>query len=584
MRFWLCLTLALFTASGAAAQEFRSEELQQLRDAAMKESAGDLGGAEAMLRSILEKNPTSLSAVLSLDRVLRMQGRVEQGIPFIQKLLAADPESPIGHQMLVRAYSTLDRLDDMRRAAEAWIKATPKIETPYREIARVWHDRGDYARAVQVLELGRGRIGRDDALALELGDEYTALRDHARAAREYDRAIGKDGHGFMLVQRRISSMRDGGAEILPRLIDALVKSPTTIARRKAAAQLALDAGLSDRAQAIAVEAAGALKGRERESFIVEMARKADGAQLPRVAYWAYGQMLQTSTSPEQQLALRGRLAELALAMGDTTRAAETYREIEAAYEAGSPQRRQAVALRIQLTAREGKVEDALRDLNTFQAEFPDASELDAIASTIATVLLDRGDLDRAARVVQRVTGPRSSLARGRIALRRGDVARARLELMQSAPALQGAEATETIKLATLLGRVSPQGGELLARATATASAGNTAEAFGLLFSGAGELPGNEPAAILQYAAELAERHDMESEAERARRVIVTDYAQAPEAPAALLALGRALGARNETIDEARSFLEKLVLDHPRSALLPQARQELDRLQGRIPRS
>jgi TolA-binding protein len=77
---------------------------------------------------------------------------------------------------------------------------------------------------------------------------------------------------------------------------------------------------------------------------------------------------------------------------------------------------------------------------------------------------------------------------------------------------------------------------------------------------------------------------LDSEAERARRVIVTDYAQAPEAPAALLALGRALGARNETLDEARSFLEKLVLDHPRSALLPQARQELDRLQGRIPKS
>lgn len=583
MRFWLCLTLVLFTVSGTAAQEFRSEELQQLREAATKESAGDLGGAEAMLRAILEKNPTSLSAVLSLDRVLRMQGRVEQSVPFIEKLLAADPESPIGHQMLVRAYSSLDRLDDLRRAAEAWIEATPKIETPYREIARVWQDRNDHARAVQVLDLGRGRIGRDDALAIELGDAHAALQEYPRAAREYDRAIGKDGHGFMLVQRRVVSMRDGGAEILPRLIDALVKQPTTLARRKAAAQLAIDAGLSERAQAIAVDAAAALKGRERERFIVEMARKAEGARLPRVAYWAYSQMLQASTSAEQQLTLRGRLAELALAMGDTARAAASYRELEASYDAGSPQRRQALALRIQLTAREGKVDEAVREYDAFRVEFPDASELDAIASTIATVLLDRGDLDRAGQIVERVTGARSSLVRGRIGLRRGDVGRAKLELMQSAPALHGAEATEAIKLANLLGRVSHVGGDLLARATASASAGNTAEAFGLLFSGARELPGNEPAAILQYAAELADRHDMDEEAERARRVIVTEYALTPEAPAALLALGRALGLRNE-LDEARSFLEKLVLDHPRSALLPQARQELDRLQGRIPRS
>jgi hypothetical protein len=31
-------------------------------------------------------------------------------------------------------------------------------------------------------------------------------------------------------------------------------------------------------------------------------------------------------------------------------------------------------------------------------------------------------------------------------------------------------------------------------------------------------------------------------------------------------------------------LEKLIIEYPRSALVPQARQELDRLQGRVPRS
>ena len=36
--------------------------------------------------------------------------------------------------------------------------------------------------------------------------------------------------------------------------------------------------------------------------------------------------------------------------------------------------------------------------------------------------------------------------------------------------------------------------------------------------------------------------------------------------------------------EARAFLERLVLEYPRSALVPQARRELDRLLGRVPRS
>ena len=61
-------------------------------------------------------------------------------------------------------------------------------------------------------------------------------------------------------------------------------------------------------------------------------------------------------------------------------------------------------------------------------------------------------------------------------------------------------------------------------------------------------------------------------------------AAAPEAPAALLALARTLTNRSETMGEARDQLERLILDYPRSPLVPQARQELDRLQGRIPRS
>jgi hypothetical protein len=169
-------------------------------------------------------------------------------------------------------------------------------------------------------------------------------------------------------------------------------------------------------------------------------------------------------------------------------------------------------------------------------------------------------------------------------LRRGDVAAAKAALLASAPSLRGAEATETIRLATALGRVSKEGGELLGRALALAAAGSAGEGVASLLNGAAKLPGSEGAIILEFAASIADRSDLAPEAEKARRAIIARYANSAEAPAALLALARSLATRSETMAEAREHLEKLILDHPRSALVPQARQELDRLQGRVPRS
>jgi tetratricopeptide (TPR) repeat protein len=583
-RYLLSLLLCSATQTGLVAQAPQASEIQLLRDAVARETAGDPRGAEAILRAILNRNPQSLSALLSLERVLKIQNRLGDVVPVVERLLKSDPESAIGHQILVRAYASLDQMEEVRRAAETWIKTTPKLETPYREVARIWESRGDYARAVQYLEMGRGRIGRSDALALELGDVYASMEEYGRAVREWDRAIGPDARGFMLVQRRLAALRDGGAQMLPRLIDALLRSPTSIARKRAAAQLAIDAGLGERAEEIAQAAVSEMNGPERLGFLVEIARRADGAQLPRLAFWAYGELVRLGSDSEQRLALRGRMAELALAMGDTMRAAETYRALEGSYAPGSPERRQAAALRIQLTAKEGKLVDAEQELRSFRREYPDAPEMDAIAAAIGSTWFDQGDLDRAQQTVQAVVGPRSALLRSRIALRRFDVAGAKAALLSAAPGLRGAEATDAIKLASTLGRVSREGGEMMGQAISRASAGAPGEAVALLMNGARNLPGNEPAAILEMAASIAERNQLSAEADKARRTIITDFATAPEAPGALLALARSLSNGTETMNEARDFLERLILEHPRSALVPQARQELDRLQGRVPRS
>lgn len=576
--------LAAVTVVPAQAQTRAASDndMMLVREAAALESAGDMAGAEQLLRTVLDRSPASLNALIALERVLSVDGRIEELIPVLDRLLEQDPESPIAHRMRLKAYSALDRPDAVENAGDAWIAATPGIETPYREVARIWQERNEPTRAVRVLEQGRRRIQRPDALALELGDVYAAAGDPKRAVGEWDRAVGPDGRGFLLVQRRIAGLPNGGALFIPGLVDALTKAPATPARQRAAVQLAIEAGLGAQAAQAARELAASLDGDARRSLLVEVARRADGSGLDALAYWAYRQLVESGGSADQMLAVRTRLAELALAVGDTADAARLFTELESAYPAGSPQRRQAVAVRIQMLARDGEVDRASAELDSFRKAFPEAAELDAAAAAVANARLDRGDVAGAERTLTGVRGPQSGVARGRMLIARGEIDRGRNELLASAPMLRGAEATEAIALATLLGRLSQPGGEIVAKAMARATDGAREEGVALLFEESAGLPDAERAAILGFAASLADRVNLGERAEQIRREIVAEYPDTRAAPMAMLTLARNLARENRAPAEARMLLETLILEHSSSALVPQARRELDRLLGRVP--
>ncbi|HEU5210210.1 MAG TPA: hypothetical protein VFU06_12525 [Longimicrobiales bacterium] len=581
--------------SGAVAQQTRSAvapkpqsptsgidaALAELRAAMDLERRGDMAGADTALRAILDRDPQSLSAIIALERILAVEGRTEQLLPYVDRLIEEDPDSPIGNQMRVRAYSMLDRIDGIERAAESWIRATPDVETPYREVARIWQQRGDYERALAVLQQGRERVRRDDALALELGDLYAALGDAERAVREWERAIAEDGQGFLLVQRRLAQMPDGGAAVVRELIRSLLEPPGSHERVRAATQVAIDAGLADEGLRIARDAAAGMQPSERRSYLLDVARRADGSRLPTLAYWAYGELLALDAPEEQLLALRTRVAELALVVGDTARAVSEYASLEGALDTGSPQRRQSLAIRLELAARAGAVDEAVAQLDSFRTEFPDAMETDALLGAVGGALVQSGRLDDAQVLVGSARGPNASRVRGRVLLMRGDVERARTELMNAAPALSGADATETIALVTLLGRTSPVGGRLVGQALALLTEGERGAAVELLLSESRALNARERAALLDFAASTAQRAGLGALAEQARRAIIDELPRSQEAPAALLALARTLTRHPDGFAEAQLLAERLVLEHPRSALAPQARQLLDQLNARL---
>jgi hypothetical protein len=563
------LALLLTAAAPVAAQDAAVDEVRLLREATLMEAAGDLAAAERALTAILAEIPASAPALLAVERVLLQQRRLAELPPLLESALAVEPRSSLLNQLRLRVLSRLDRVQELETAAVAWMAADPGVETPYREVARTWQVRGAYDRARAALEAGRRTIDRGDALALELGQLYAALGEHRLAAAEWDRAIGPEGRGLSQVRRSLRGMPDGGAAVLPELVERLAAEPASAGRLAAAVTLAVDGGLESAAIA-AAERLGAAHPGDRGAFLLDLARRSDGARLLRVAHWAYGELL-ASMDPRSVPVVRTRFDELAAELGEGGARAGNGRA--AAGDAGPPAGRRAAALRIELLA--GEDPGAARaELEAFRQAHMDAPELDRAAAAVAEALLSTGAVDAAGEVLATVRGPRSAMIRGRLGLARGDRQEARTAFLAAAPALAGAEATRVLSLVALLGRVSDDGAALLAIALAAAD-DDAGAAIDALVDGVDRLADQDRPPLLGFAAAMAEAAELAADARRIRGLILARYPASSEAPAALLALARSLPP--EARDEARELLQRLVIEYPRSALAPQARRELEQL-------
>lgn len=555
-------------------------EIERLQAASRHEGMGELEAAERLLREVLEGRSESIPALLALERVLRIQRRLEELPPLVEAALEEDRRSALLNQLLVRTYSELDRVAELESAARRWVETVPAIEIPYREVARVWESRGEYGRARAVLEEGRRRVDAPDALALELGDLFATLGEPRLAVREWDRSIDGSGRGLSQVRRRLRSLPDGGEVARAELVEMLSTDPRASGRMNAALELAVEGGLEERARSILDVRLPELAPAERRNVLDDVARRADAGGHQRLAYWAYDRLLELESGRTAHagrlVALRNRLAELAVELGDTAAAATRYQAVEDAFAAGSPQRRQAAAARIELLAAHDP-DHALRLLTTFRAEHPDWPETDRLVAAVAGALLAEEREEEVATVLAGVEGPRSSLLRARLMLLRGDLEGARLALMTAAPSLRGVEATAALSLVGLLGRVSVRAGTVLGEALGLRERGEPGEAVDRVTEAVDVLePGDIPP-LLDFAAGMADQAGLVADARSLRRRLLEEHPRSHEAPGALLALARGLAEEDGSGPEARELLERLIIEHPRSALVPQARRALERL-------
>lgn len=572
-RHGIALLAALaFLPGGAFAQMGGADEIAMVREAAMLEGAGKLIEAEAVLVDVVERRPTSTPALLALERVLRQQGRVVDLVAHAERAVADEPGSALLNQLLLRTYSWLDREDAIEAGADAWMKATPDVETPYREVARTWEARGDYQRARAALEMGRDRVGDADALALELGSLYAALGDASLAAREWERAIGPTAGSVNQVRRQLRTLPDGGAAIIPELVDRLAQDPATPERLSAAVDLAVAAGLEGIALTLADRLVTHLEAEQRDRLLLDLARRADGAGLRRVAYWAYGQLVARGYADALPV-VHARYGELTSELGVAGASGVEIHASATGDEHASSQPQDA-AVRIQILASQDP-SAALDALREFRDAHRESAAVDGLAAAVAESLVAEDRLVEAEAALSGVRGPRSAVVRGRLALSRGDIQEARMAYLSAASGLRGAEATQLLSLAALLGRTSDDGARLIGGAMTAVAAGDPGAALDGLTAELERFAPAERPGLIEFAAALADANELHGDARELRRSLVADHPRAAEAPAALLSLARSV--RTEAPDEARELLERLIIEYPRSALVPQARRELEQV-------
>jgi TolA-binding protein len=199
-----------------------------------------------------------------------------------------------------------------------------------------------------------------------------------------------------------------------------------------------------------------------------------------------------------------------------------------------------------------------------------------LARSIAFGWVRIGDMARA-RGALTGAGPDadSSDAAGWLALYSGDLRAAR-RLLRS-----GGDASPELALVlSLIARTKLDSAPRLGQAFLTLARGDTARASTAMVESADRYP--ELASLLLYTAgQLRAAQNDEVQATALWRRVVEQYASSAEAPAAELEWARALRRSGDATSATRR-LEHLILTYPQSALVPQARRDLEQLRNAIP--
>ena len=548
------------------------------------ERAGRYADAANVYLTIVRADPINIPALLGLERVLFVLNRMPELLPLVHRARVHAPDNPALRSLELRTYAALNEGDSLEAAALRWAATAPHSDAPYREwgLALVDHRMWDDARRAYLT--GRKTLGGEGTLAIELAELEQRAGNWEASAREWARAVGRSPDGAPNAAAQLS---ESPLPLHDRIVRVLTGPDARPPVRRIAAELLLTWGQPAQAWSVFEptlsdsDAQGSLRrfADLAGTLTTPEAHRVRGLALTRWADlvpWPLAARARADAVRElleggDRVAARGVLERLAT---DSTAPTEAHSVAQSALlqvliaDGGA-----------QLDVAEKQVADPKSRLS--------ADDRAALRLALARARIARGELDRATAALGDDSSVTAVAQRGWIALYRGDLKDAMESFRLAGPyATDRAAATDRTTMLALLQRIQQESSPELGAALLTLARGDSTSAIAGLRRAAGRLPvqGGRLEVLLlagQVAAHLGGEQDVTAIALFDEIVRAGGEGAAP--PAAELDWARLL-VREGRSSEAIPHLEHLILTYPSSAVVPEARRELERAKGAIPKS
>ncbi len=527
------------------------------------ETAGKYREAAPLFRSAL-RSAAGTSALLGLERVYAELGWADSLLVPLDSLIAGNPREPIFRTVQLRTLQSMARETELRRAFETWVRDAPNDPTPYREYARILLQRNQAVAADSVIGRARISLGSTKDLQLELAQLRAAQGQWLESAQAWRIALSTASY---LEQAAAYALAPTPSAIRQQLRDVFLALPVEVSSRRALAALETTWGSP-------ADGWNALKDLPADSASAEawtdFGGRAEAEERWSLAREAFESALRWRRTPEVAL----RAATAALNAGDPA-AALRLAPLSAAPGDSAAVARGYVPLHARALAMMGRPADAERLVTRYDRWLAPGAR-NALTRTIAWGWVRTGDMSRA-RAALSTGGAEgdSSDAAGWLALYEGNIKTARALLRG------GSETSPELALALgLVARLRVDSAPAVGRAFLSLARGDSATAAAQFVDAADHTPG-AASLLLLTAAQLRFALKDEPQALALWRRVVEHETATPEAPQAELEWARALRKRGDNAG-AVARLEHLILTYPQSALVPQARRELDLARATIP--
>ncbi len=548
------------------------------------ERGGQFAQAAAIYFATLRAEPTNLSALLGLERVLPGLGRLPELLPVAQRATTASPANGALRSVLLRTYVGLNEPDSARAVAQRWIAAAPRDEAPYREWAIALEDQRRHEAARAVLVDGRRALGRPEAFGIELAELAARSGEWEGAAREWAAALS--GAPAQLPYAA-SELGEAPAPQRDRIARVLTAGDPPALTRRLAGELLLNWGQPERAWAVYAPslAAPSADAAVAARHFADLAAARTTPAARRVRALALARYAELATGPVAGRA-RAEAARALLEIGDRVAARGVLEAV--ARDSTAPADAQALAQTTLVAALidGGQLGEAAQRL----ARETRLTEEDraTLRLRLARAWIAQGEVDRADATVAPDSSVEALALKGWIALYRGGLKEAE-QLFRAAGPYAGdrRDATDRTEMLALLERVAADSFAELGGALLALARGDSARAAAALRHAADHplaRASGRPDILLLAGRVGARLGPVEQQAALAvfAEVVRTDGSGAA-APAAELEWACLLERRLQPAD-AIQHLEHLILSYPGSAVVPEARRELDRAKGAIPKS